>query len=44
MVESLNKLGVNEVDECIANIAGVVIVNGQIKEVELHLEMSVQLF
>ena len=44
MIKSLNKFGMDEIDESIANIASIVVVNWQIKEVEFDFEVFVQLF
>lgn len=41
MVKCLNELGVDKVDESIPNVAGIIVVDGQVEEVELDLEVFV---
>lgn len=44
VVEGEDELGVDEVDEGVTHVAGVVVVDGQVEEVELQPEVLVELF
>jgi hypothetical protein len=44
LVEIKDELGVDEVDEGVAHVAGVVVVDGQVEEVYFHFVVSADLF
>ena len=44
IIESRNELCMDEVDERIAHITGIVVVDGQVEEIKLNFERSVEFF
>ena len=44
IIESRNELCMDEVDERIAHITSIVVVDGQVEEIKLNFEWSVELF
>lgn len=44
IIEGVDELGMNKINESIAHIAGVIVVDGKVKEVKFDFEVFIELF